>query len=94
MEQAGHLDEHRGYANTYLIALDGVYYFSSQTLHCENCTVHQCGGQTYYFHSALTPVLVAPQNNRVYALEPEFIQPQDGSGKQECEQNIKTLTDS
>lgn len=87
MEDAGHLDEHRGHNTTYLIALDGTYYFSSQAIHCENCTVHQRGEQLHYFHSALTPVLVAPQSKRVYPLAPEFILPQDGSEKQDCEQN-------
>ena len=32
-------------------------------------------------------VLVAPDEKRVIALEPEFIQPQDGQVKQDCERN-------
>jgi hypothetical protein len=32
-------------------------------------------------------VLVAPGESRVIALEPEFIQPQDGHAKQDCERN-------
>ena len=31
------------------------------------------------------PVIVAPGENRVIALEPEFVQPQDGCEKQDCE---------
>lgn len=39
-----------------------------------------------YFHSAITPVIVAPGNPNVIALTPEFITPQDGYDKQDCEQ--------
>ncbi len=52
MEQAEHLSEHKGHDGTYLVALDGTYYFSSQSIHCENCTVHQREDQVHYFHSA------------------------------------------
>ncbi len=38
-----------------------------------------------YSHSAITPVIVAPGNNKVIALPPEFITPQDGHKKQDCE---------
>jgi hypothetical protein len=87
LEQSEHLVEHIGHAGTYLVALDGTYYFSSQTIHCENCTVHQHDNQVRYFHSAVTPVIVAPDSTRVYPLEPEFISPQDGAEKQDCERN-------
>ena len=42
-------------------------------------------GQTNYFHRVLTPVIVQPWNEQVIALEPEFIVPQDGNHKQDCE---------
>jgi hypothetical protein len=38
-----------------------------------------------YSHSVVTPVIVAPGNARVIPLEPEFITPQDGHEKQDCE---------
>jgi hypothetical protein len=38
-----------------------------------------------YAHSALTPVIVKPGNEQVIALEPEYIVPQDGKEKQDCE---------
>lgn len=77
---------HTGVADNYLVGLDGVQYFSSQRIHCANCTrcVHE--GQTTYSHSLLAPVLVAPDSAHVFSLEPEFIQPQDGCLKQDCEQ--------
>ena len=41
--------------------------------------------RTYYAHSLVAPLLVAPGENRVIALEPAFVRPQDGSEKQDCE---------
>lgn len=35
----------------------------------------------------VTPTIVCPGNNKVIALSPEFITPQDGSEKQDCELN-------
>ena len=82
----GYLEEFRSINNTLLIALDGTEYFSSQNIHCENCSQkkHKNGNITY-FHTAVTPVIVAPGNNKVIALQPEFVVPQDGHKKQDCE---------
>jgi len=35
----------------------------------------------------LAPVLVAPGSSQVFTLPPEFLQPQDGTDKQDCEQS-------
>jgi hypothetical protein len=69
-----------------LIALDGTWYYSSQKIHCPNCSCqeHQSGQKTYY-HSAVTPVIVAAGREHAIALRPEFIVPQDGHTKQDCE---------
>ena len=45
----------------------------------------QENGSITYFHAAGTPVLVAPGRSEVISLEPEFITPQDGHDKQDCE---------
>jgi hypothetical protein len=87
LDGSGHLSSHGGHGDTYLVALDGTYYFSSQAIHCENCTVHAHGDQRRYYHAAVTPVLVAPGQKHVYPLDPEFITPQDGAEKQDCERN-------
>lgn len=42
-------------------------------------------GETYYFHSVITPVIVAPGKAHVIGLVPQFIVPQDGHDKQDCE---------
>ncbi|MCX6997974.1 MAG: ISNCY family transposase [Kiritimatiellaeota bacterium] len=76
----------RGVGNTTPIALDGTWYFDSAETHCENCSriEHKTGLITYY-HSAITPVIVAPGQRHAIALRPEFITPQDGHNKQDCE---------
>lgn len=80
------LDNHSGVAGNLLLALDGVQYFSSQRIHCPNCTRCQYEDRVTYRHSLIAPVLVAPHSPQVFSLEPEFIQPQDGCEKQDCEQ--------
>ena len=69
-----------------LIALDGTEYFTSKKIHCHNCSTRQRGkGEKEYFHAMLGATLVAPGHGKVIPLEPEFITPQDGAEKQDCE---------
>ena len=81
------LERHTGIAGTWLCALDGVHYFSSEKIHCVNCTRQEHASGVRYSHSMVAPALVAPEAAHVFALEPEFVLPQDGSQKQDCEQN-------
>lgn len=63
-----------------------MQYFSSQNIHCPQCNVTEQNGETYYAHSVIIPVLVKAGHAEVISLEPEFITPQDGHEKQDCEQ--------
>ncbi len=86
LEQQGQLEGFRSVAGTLLIALDGTEYFSSSQIHCPQCSRRTLkSGETHYFHSVVTPVIVAPGQARVIPLVPEFIGPQDGHDKQDCE---------
>ncbi len=86
LNDTGLLDPYRAYNGNLLLALDGTQYFSSKTIHCDNCSKKQHrNGTTTYYHNAITPVIVAPGNNNVISLQPEFITPQDGHKKQDCE---------
>ena len=87
LQQSGVLNADLSLNQTWLVALDGTAYFSSQKLCCEQCSsrTHKTGSVTY-FHSAILPVIVAPGKEQVIALAPEFITPQDGNDKQDCEQ--------
>jgi hypothetical protein len=88
LSQAGVLDTYRSVNHSLLLALDGTEYFSSKAIHCPHCSTREhANGQVRYVHSALTPVLVKPGLDKVIALAPEFIRPQDGSHKQDCELN-------
>ena len=80
------LKKRRSFANQLLVAIDGTEYFSPKAIQCENCNHRELSnGKTNYFHSVLTPVIVQPGNETVISLEPEFIVPQDGHEKQDCE---------
>lgn len=69
-----------------LIALDGVQYFSSEKIHCDCCSSQTLvNGKTHYSHKVITPVVVSPKQSHVIPLAPEFITPQDGHDKQDCE---------
>ena len=89
-DQAGQLEAMRAVQHTRLLALDATWYFSSQSqnIHCPNCSCLQhADGRTTHFHSAITPVIVSPGHSQVVPLRPEFITPQDGQVKQDCEIN-------
>ena len=86
LDGAGVLEGYRSHAGQLLVALDGTQYFTSKKLHCPQCSQRVLSnGQTQYFHSVLTPVVAQSGNPQVVALEPEFIVPQDGHEKQDCE---------
>jgi hypothetical protein len=71
-----------------LIALDGTEYFCSQKLGCPQClTRKRSSGKTEYYHTMLAATIVAPGHNMALPLMPEFIAPQDGQAKQDCERN-------
>ena len=86
LREQGVLKTFQTFGGTTPVALDGTWYFSSGTIHCDHCSriQHKDGSITYY-HSAITPVIVAPGQKQAIALRPEFIVPQDGHNKQDCE---------
>ncbi len=86
LHAGGQLETYRSINANLLVAMDGTQYFSSTKIHCDQCRVTEhSNGTITYSHSVVTPVIVAPGNARVIPLEPEFITPQDGHKKQDCE---------
>jgi len=86
LEQKGQLKSFRSFGDTLLMAMDGTEYFASSQIHCPHCsTRHLKSGETQYFHSVVTPVIVCPTQSHVIPLVPEFVVPQDGHDKQDCE---------
>lgn len=69
-----------------LIALDGSEYYCSKKLFCPSCSKRKrSDGTEDYFHSFLGATIVRPGDQKVFCLPPEFIRPQDGDSKQDCE---------
>jgi hypothetical protein len=94
LRQSGGLDAMRCLDGRMLIALDGTEYHCSREVHCRNCSRRKrgkrlpqakTGDKVEYFHTMLAATVVAPGHNRAVPLEPEFILPQDGHEKQDCE---------
>jgi hypothetical protein len=84
--ERGQLQAFRAVEGQLLVALDGTQYHRSSCIRCDGCTVTEhSNGPIDCAHSVVTPVMVAPGHRRVLPLEPEFITPQDGHHKQDCE---------
>lgn len=76
--------------NHTLIALDGTEFHNSRKIHCNQCQWRVKNKDTEdeyteYYHSVLAAVLVGPDHPFAVPLRPEFISPQDGDKKQDCE---------
>ena len=86
LEASDGLSAFRRLGHHVLIAFDGTEYYRSEKLHCARCSTRKrSGGTSEYFHTLMAATLVAPGHNRVVPLEPEFVVPQDGHDKQDCE---------
>ena len=68
-----------------LIALDGSEHFRSRKVHCAQCSMRRRDGAVEYFHGFVGASIVAPGQRRALPLAPEFVRPQDGAAKQDCE---------
>ena len=86
LSDSGALDQFRHVSNQLLLPLDGLHYFSSKHISCEQCSQQQHkNGEITYSHSMMTATLVHPDRSEVLPLIPMFIAPQDGHEKQDCE---------
>ncbi len=82
----GYLQPFRSICNTLLVAFDGTEDFASQKLGGDCCNQRTLrNGTTQHDHAVLTPVIVAPGQAAVVPLAPEFVGPQDGQDKPDCE---------
>jgi hypothetical protein len=87
IDQADRLAPFRRLGRHTLITLAGTAYLTSSKLNCPNCSKRQrSNGRREHFHSMLSATLVEPGHWQVVPLAPEFIVPQDGVEKQDCEQ--------
>jgi hypothetical protein len=86
LDKRGHIDQFRVSVGDLLISLDGTWFFDSNKIQCDNCNkIEHNNGKITYYHNVITPVIGRPGSDKVIALPPEFIVPQDGHIKQDCE---------
>ena len=86
LDAHGALDPMRRLGGRVLVALDGTEYFRSRSIHCGRCSTRKRrDGGTEYFHQMLGANIVAPGMGLTLPLPPEFVSPQDGTDKQDCE---------
>jgi hypothetical protein len=85
-EEAGLLEGYRVLDGGMLLALDGLWHYSSRKIHCERC-LHATSksGETTYYHSAVAGALVKPGSGAVVPVMAEPIRNGDGEQKQDCE---------
>jgi hypothetical protein len=82
------LEEYVFLEGCYLVALDGVEYFCSKKVHCDEClTRTHKNGEVSYYHQMLGAVIIHPDFSEVIPLAPEPIHRQDGQVKNDCERN-------
>ena len=88
LEGSGALERYRVLGGLTPVALDGTDFHSSEKISCPRCLVtRHRDGRTVFSHKAVTPVIVAPGVRQAVPLRPEFVGPQDGAEKQDCELN-------
>jgi len=85
MQKHGGLEEFKYLPDSYLIALDGVEYHSSQKVKCECCNSRTHKSATTYYHSMVASCIVSPDLKEAIPLIPEFISSNVEASKQDCE---------
>lgn len=88
LQRAKELEKFKYINDSYLIALDGTQYFSSENIGCHHCLTKKLkSGNILFYHQAIAATIVHPDHRHVIPLAPELITNNDGSKKQDCERN-------
>jgi hypothetical protein len=86
VDESGGLKPLRRLDGRVLVALDGSEHFCSRAVRCPQCSTRtRADGETESFHTFVGATLVAPGHACVLPLPGEFVRPQDGAKKQDCE---------
>ena len=86
----GIINEYRILDGGVLLAIDGLWYFNSENIHCAHCLSKKVKNKegeerTEYYHAAAAGALVKPGSGRVLPVAAEIIRNTDGAKKQDCE---------
>ena len=92
-EKYGVLEQYKVLDGGVLIAMDGVWFHSSEKVRCDHCLHVTKNGKTTYYHSMISSVMVRPGGDVVLPLAPEMIRNGDKEApggsyerqKQDCE---------
>ena len=88
LRRGKHLESFQIVPGQLLCAIDGVYYHSSEKVHCPCClTKKHKDGSTTYHHATLQGAFMHPGHRQVIPTMPEPIANTDGANKQDCEIN-------
>ena len=88
VQRSKKLEAYQYINGSYCVSLDASGYFSSKTIHCDECcTKKHRDGTTTYYHQILQAAMVHPQLKQVIPFAPEPICNQDGTKKNDCERN-------
>jgi hypothetical protein len=88
LQRGKQLEEYQVLPGLYSCVIDGVYYHSSEKVHCEKCLTrtHKNGTVTYH-HASLQGAITHTDKRQVIPVMPEPIANSDGDKKQDCEIN-------
>ncbi len=96
IEKEGVMQKYKVLKDYHVLAFDGTEHYCNTTAKdkpCEHCLVKEHRNkkgevtQTTYYHQALAGVMVHPFHKEVFPINVEAIVKQDGSTKNDCEQN-------
>lgn len=87
LQRQKYLEDYVFINDSYLVAIDGSEYFSSDKISCSGCLRKKNGENTRYHHQILQSVLIHPDKKQVIPFAPEEVKNSDGTEKQDCELN-------
>ena len=87
LQRGKQLEQYKFINGKYLVASDGVQYFSSDKISCNCCLTKTKKDETTYYHQVVAATIICPGIKQVIPLAPEPIQNIDGNTKQDCEIN-------
>ena len=88
LSENGVINKFRYWRGYMVVSVDGVEHFCSEKVSCQHCLHRKLkNGKVQNYHAMLSAAIVQPDRKEVIPLANEPIIKQDGSTKNDCEQN-------